>query len=248
MKKKLFIMAVVSLMVCLIGFVAVASACDGDEDGKSKQGHLDFYQKCEWPIPTGSPSSYVEFCNPGDSAPVPPLNDLELNPLKDKGNKGKDKDKGYAGGKLEYKLSGKVFKFEFEGHKLTPEESYTLIYFPKWNSPWGAGLSLIYFGSDIADRGGNVNINGSLDTGDLPLGYDEDCINPDPITGRCGEGSGARIWLVLSSDICIRSSSFQPRMIGWNPALYLFGGNLITFTDTHFDPNKPEETNCELCY
>lgn len=160
--------------------------------------------------------------------------------------------KDRAWGKLEYKPSGPIFRFEFEGHKLTPGESYTLIYFPKWYaysvSGEQTGLSVIYFGSDIADRGGNVNINGSLDTGDLPLGYDLDCINADNVTGRCGEGSGARIWLVLSSDICIRSTLYQPRMIGWNPAFYLFGGNLITFTDTHFDPTKPEETNCELCY
>jgi hypothetical protein len=237
MRKKLFILTVVSLMVCLIGFVGFASACDDDHDGKSKQRHLDLYQKCRLINNISDPN--VPFCTPGDAVPVPPLNDLDLDPVTGKGR---------AWGKMEYKSSDKIFKFEFEGHKLTPEESYTLIYFPKWNSPWGAGLNLIYFGSDIADRGGNVHINGSLDTGDLPLGYDEDCINADQLTGRCGQGSGARIWLVLSSDICFRSSFLQPRMIGWNPALYLFGDNLISFTDTHFDPENPCETNCELCY
>jgi hypothetical protein len=236
MKKKLFILAVVSLMVCLIGFVAVASAWDDDHDGKSKQKHLDFYQKCR--LINDIPDPNVPFCTPGDFPRVPPLNDLDLNRFS---------GRGVASGKLEYNSSGKIFKFEFEGHGLTKDKSYTLIYFPKWKSPWGAGVSLIYLGSDISDKG-NVHISGSLDTGDLPLLYDDDCINPDPITARCGEGSGARIWLVLSSDICFRSASLPPGMIGWNPALYLFGDKLITFTDTHFDPAKPEETNCELCY
>jgi len=48
MRKKLLILTVVSLMVCLIGFVGFASACshDKDKDEKSKPGHLYLYQKC----------------------------------------------------------------------------------------------------------------------------------------------------------------------------------------------------------
>jgi hypothetical protein len=119
---------------------------------------------------------------------------------------------------MEYKFSGPIFIFQFEGKKLVPEQSYTLIYYP---DNWG-GNGLIYLGSDVADKHGNAEIGGSLDIGDLPAPYDDNSrTNP----------SGAKIWLVLSSDMCFRSvNSFDaPHMINWNPEKYLFGKEFINF-------------------
>lgn len=217
--KKLFILTVVGLMVCLIGFVDIASAWDHDHGkdkmGKTKTRHLYLYQKCPQ-------EPNVDFCIP-DVFPIPPLHDQYL-----------DRVHHGAWGKMEYKSEGAIFKFEFEGRGLKPLEpgdrSYTLIYYPE---NWSSGMGLIYLGSDIADKHGNVHIKGSLDTGNLPAPYDynfyPDYTAPDP--------TGAKIWLVLSSDICIRRDSSPPKMIGWHPDKYLFEEDLITFTDTDFDPN-----------
>jgi len=138
---------------------------------------------------------------------------------------------------MEYKSSGPIFKFEFEGHRLAPG-SYTLIYYPE---NFASGSRLIYLGSDIANKGGHVHIKGSLDTGSLPAPYASDfnCIPglDDQGTLICLEGSGAKIWLVLSSDICFRDDS-APYMKNWNPDKYLFGDDLIIF-------NSPENRDCD---
>jgi hypothetical protein len=215
MKKKLFILAVVGLMVCLIGFVAIAGAWWDDHDkykeGKSKHGHLYFCQKenLQCDIGWGSPID----------PPCAPLNDQYL-----------DCSKRGAWGKMQYKLSDPIFKFEFEGHglkTLEPDRSYTLIYYPDN----GSGSGLIYLGSDVADKHGNVHIAGSLDTGDLPAPYDMNYYTNPP---------GAKIWLVPSSDICFRSQvNFSaPYMKAWNPDKYLFGDELITF-------DSPENRDCQ---
>jgi hypothetical protein len=194
MKKKLFILTVVSLMVCLIGFVAIACACDDDGDGKSNQRHLYLYQK------TPQQDPHNDF----------PLNDQNW-PIVTRG----------AWGKMEYKLSGPIFIFEFEGKKLEAGKSYTLIYYP--DNPFGG---LIYFGSDVADKHGNVQIGGSLDTGDLPASYDFNY----PV--------GAKIWLVLSSDICFRGTA-APFIKNYTLDKYLFEEKLITF-------DSPEDRDCMI--
>ncbi len=124
-----------------------------------------------------------------------------------------------AWGKMNYPLQGPTFKFVFNGHDLEAETAYTLIYYP---DPW-PGTGLICLGSATSNGGGNVHIMGSPDTGDLPI--PEDFNNPansnhdDCIAGStCIEG--AKIWLVLSSDVdCV---STPTAMIGWNPTQYLF--------------------------
>jgi hypothetical protein len=129
-----------------------------------------------------------------------------------------------AWGKMTYVLSGKEFKFVFNGHYLMSEDDYTLIYYP---DPW-PGNGLICLGSGLAlldeeDGSINVHIMGKVDTGDLPAEYDA---NTD----------GAKIWLVLSNDVdCEGDANTQtlPHMIGWNPDYYLFEYDLITFDDTN---------------
>ncbi|MFC1676066.1 hypothetical protein ACFL3G_03260 [Planctomycetota bacterium] len=116
-----------------------------------------------------------------------------------------------AWGKMRYRLSGSMFDFVFNGHELTPGQSYTLIYYP---DPW-PGQGLICLGTKLANEDGNVHIKGSVETGDLPADYDDNT-------------EGAKIWLVLTDDV----NCDDAKMIGWNPSEYLFEHNLITFDDT----------------
>lgn len=115
-------------------------------------------------------------------------------------------------GKMKYGVSGEEFEFVFNGHNLTSGQNYTLIYYP---DPW-PGDGLICLGTDTANEEGNAHIAESVDTGNLPNETDENF--PD----------GAKIWLVLSSDVDCENS----KMIGWNPAEYLFEHNLINFSKT----------------
>jgi hypothetical protein len=130
--------------------------------------------------------------------------------------------KGGAWGFLDYRPDGTEFKFLFVGKKLVPSQNYTLIYYP---DPW-PGNGLICLGSGTADEYGKVKIVGKGDpaspfysqpvsTGDLPAAYDANA------------EYGAKIWLVLSSDVdCVTR-----QMIGWQPTEYLFENTLITFVD-----------------
>jgi hypothetical protein len=121
---------------------------------------------------------------------------------------------GGAWGKMKYNQYGTDFNFVFNGHDLEPGYGYSLIYYP---DPW-PGTGLVCLGDAIADVDGNVHIQGSVDTGDMPSMNDE---NFD---------IGAKIWLVLSDDVdCIMAG-----MIGWNPTEYLFEYDLILFDDTDF--------------
>ena len=64
---------------------------------------------------------------------------------------------------MEYKLSGSEFDFLFKGKGLEADAEYTLIYYP---DSW-PGNGLLCLGSATANNGGNVHIDGSVDTGDL---------------------------------------------------------------------------------
>jgi hypothetical protein len=199
MKKKLFILAVVNLMVCLIGFVTIGYACEHQKQKECKsrleRGQICLFQK--------EPADLT--CVLDDQnwlAPVDTTRD--------------------AWGKLKFSPSGRTFDFNFQGHDLTPDTSYTLIYYPDdafgYCSP---GYGLLYLGSGIANRGGHVNIAGSLDTGDLPAVYDYNNIENN------GSYNGAKIWLVLSEDITLAPTPVFHQ--DWHPEEYLFEGALITY-------------------
>jgi len=115
-------------------------------------------------------------------------------------------------GKMKYTREGSTFDFIFNGHELEINQSYTLIYYP---DPW-PGIGLKCLGSDISNEEGNIHIKESVDTGELPAFGDENY------------REGAKIWLVLSSDVDCENAT----MIGWNPTEYLFEYDLITFYDT----------------
>jgi hypothetical protein len=139
-----------------------------------------------------------------------------------------------AWGKMKYRMSGTSFNFVFNGKKLIPGGEYTLIYYP---DPW-PGNGLICLGTDVANKGGNVHIKEAypIDT-DLPM--EGDLNNPDnPLHAECIANStcieGAKIWLVLSSDVDCTGQT----MIGWNPTEYLFEDIGISFDYT--GPDAPE--------
>ncbi len=119
-----------------------------------------------------------------------------------------------AWGKMKYSHAAADFSFVFNGHGLEAGMDYALIYYP---DPW-PGSGLICLGEDTADIDGNVHIKNTVDTGDLPAMNDGNY--PD----------GAKIWLVLTSDVDCMTQA----MIGWNPVEYLFEYDLIIFDDTDF--------------
>lgn len=211
MKKKIFVLAVVVLMAYFVGSVAIAGAKDQNDDndhhnghdGHSNVGELNLYQKCKATDTDG-------FC-------APTFNLFLACPLSDDVTPRKTRV-GSAQGKLKYNLRGPTFDFEFEGHGLTSGKSYTLIYLPNVNIAGDCpGYFFTYFGSDVANRDGKVYIEGSLDTGDLPGEYD---VTP----------GGAKIWLVPSKDISLPFTQFQFNV--WQPSMYLFEEELITYTYT----------------
>lgn len=121
-------------------------------------------------------------------------------------------------GKLKFKSSGEEFDFVFYGYNLDSGVNYTLIYYP---DPW-PGYGLICLGQEKVNSEGKIYIAESVDTGNLPSENDQN--------------EGAKIWLVLSSDLDCENS----KMIGWNPSEYLFERNLIYYTKTIFKPSNKE--------
>jgi hypothetical protein len=117
-----------------------------------------------------------------------------------------------AWGKMTYRPSGKTFRYTFSAHGLSPGQNYSLIYYP---DPW-PGTGLFCLGNGTANRGGNIQISDRRDIDDIPTEEDENYQN------------GAKVWLVLTSDV----DCFNQQMIGWNPGEYLFEYNLITYNKT----------------
>jgi len=114
-------------------------------------------------------------------------------------------------GRMKYILEGPEFDFIFNGRRLEPSENYTLIYYP---DPW-PGNNLSCLGNATTNENGNVHIKGSVNTSDLPSESDENFLD------------GAKIWLVLSSDV--DNDSDIPHMVGWNPTEYLFEYDLLNY-------------------
>jgi hypothetical protein len=130
---------------------------------------------------------------------------------------------GGAWGKLQYRHSGPTFDFVFNGHRLDPGVAYTLMYYP---DPW-PGIGAMCLGAGTVDSNGDIHIKGSPDIGSLPIATDR---NSDPAkTTYPGPPpkTGAKIWLVRTSDIACGSS-----MIAWHPVDYLFEMDLITYVKT----------------
>ena len=115
-------------------------------------------------------------------------------------------------GKMKYEISGEEFDYVFNGHNLSINASYSLIYYP---DPW-PGKGLICLGSGLVNEDGNIHISEEINTGTLPFNTDNN------------SEWGAKIWLVLSEDVDCQ----EAQMIGWSPNLYLFEYDAIRFIDT----------------
>lgn len=88
-----------------------------------------------------------------------------------------------ASATLRYRPSGPRFDFVCDARRLPRAENYMLIYLP---DPWpGQGWIRIAQGS--TDGGGNLHLEGKVDTGSLPAATD------------AGRAAGARLWLVPPS-------------------------------------------------
>ena len=75
------------------------------------------------------------------------------------------------------------------------------------------------------DGCGSVFVAGSIDLGtDLPNSDDDNYSSPC----QCDPCPGAKIWLVPSADYNAGTCA----MIAWNPTLYLYEFNSITYDDT----------------
>jgi hypothetical protein len=113
-------------------------------------------------------------------------------------------------------LFNKLF-FVFNGHNLVNDTDYTLISYNEPGTTWPA-TDCVILGTGTADADGNVHIMGLMP----PLVYNS-YTDPDetPASDEYS-GIGAKIWLVLSSDM--DGTILQ----GWNPADYLFEGKLLT--------------------
>ena len=117
-----------------------------------------------------------------------------------------------AWGKMKYNQSGETFDFVFNGHGLVYETEYTLIYYP---DPWD-GSGLICLGSGTVNEEGDIHIAESVEIEFLPIEGDENA-------------PGAKIWLVLTSDVDCGDLDNLGYMTGWSPDDYLFEYELITF-------------------
>lgn len=205
MKKTAFLMIV--LMVTFLASAAVAA-----DKGEEMVGRLFLFQKCD-PVVNSDTAKYDAFGCPtvAEGALPEPWPIIPDN-------------RRY--GQMKYNLLGPEFGFSFQGKNLDPGMDYTLIYYP---DPW-PGNGLICLGSGTANPSGNMQIHGdALIMEGLPVSADANH-TPIPPSGAVG----AKIWLVLSDDVaCTEDATTDPptlaHMIGWNPASYLFEGNLIVY-------------------
>ena len=104
----------------------------------------------------------------------------------------------------------------FNGHGLAAGTDYSLIYYA---DPWPGDNPGALIASGTSNEEGDIHLAGSHDFGHhLPT-------SPDTNT------TGAKIWLVLSSDYNSGAASTGP-MTGWTPAEYLFEHDMINYYDT----------------
>jgi len=104
-------------------------------------------------------------------------------------------------------------KFVFNGHGLVPGEDYALI---SYKEPWpGTGSKILAVG--VATAQGNLIINKKGETTLIKNEYAAEAL------GDYKGVTGAKIWLVPTSDIDVLTGTFS----AWNPDSYLFETSLI---------------------
>jgi len=224
----------VVLMLTLM-LTALASAAVAGDNLESQAGRLFLFQKCDVDLYAADPENYsADGCPVSEEGEVPgPWPAL----LEDG-----------RWGQMKYNLLGPEFQFSFQGKNLDLETEYALIYYP---DPY-PGNGLICLGTGMANASGNLQIHGKVA---IPEGL------PRPIdanyTPTFPSGAvGAKIWLVPTADVQCNNDVISnestgkeeeipdtTKMIGWNPASYLFEGNLIVYQYT--GPVVDDETLVE---
>jgi hypothetical protein len=120
-----------------------------------------------------------------------------------------------AWGKMEYDCDS----FNFQGHQLEDGIEYALI---SYAEPYPGTGSLI-LGIGIANNGGELHIvQGPFDLDALKY---HTYVNPPDPAEYAGQ-TGAKIWLVPTSDLTISDSTATFKNV-WNPSNYLFETELI---------------------
>jgi len=114
-------------------------------------------------------------------------------------------------GYIVFDSSASTFKYTLYAYGLQPSTSYSLIYYA---DPWPNDNGLL-IGTHSTGTGGNINGQ----SGNVNLNMDL------PVPADANFYSGAKIWLILTSD-------GSAPMTGWHPADYLFETNLIKYDDT----------------
>jgi hypothetical protein len=115
-------------------------------------------------------------------------------------------------GVLKYNLWGEMFDFSFKGIKLSPETSYTLVYYKENDSHY---YSFLVLGEGLTDRNGHIYFENTLETCSMPAS--DDALNV----------FGARILLVPSYSV-----DEENGLIDLNRDAELEGSHLIRFFDT----------------
>lgn len=135
---------------------------------------------------------------------------------------------------LDYNASGATFDFSLTGTVPLASTEYSLIYYA---DPWPGNFPGALIGTGTSNANNSITITNSVELDiDMPTPPDTN-ICGDYCTKMCGTHlcnpdaqvcSGAKIWLVVSSDYSASTKS----MTVWNPANYLFETDLIIYDDT----------------
>lgn len=140
-----------------------------------------------------------------------------------------------AWGKMKFNLAGPTFDFNFNGHGLTPDTDYSLIYYADYEdrfNNYGGDNPGALIASGTSNEDGNIHLGGSIDLGmDLPHPDDANAYFHD-YSGApdfYATANGAKIWLVLSDDYDAATCT----VTNWvNVEDFLFESDLITYDDT----------------
>jgi len=118
-------------------------------------------------------------------------------------------------GLLAYNPVSPTFDYQFMARGLQPNTGYSLIYYA---DPWPGNNPGALIANFTTDASGKI----AMTVGSTELNMDL----PDP--SDANYPTGAKIWLVLSSDYDASTYS----MTAWNTGKYLFEHNLIKYDDT----------------
>jgi hypothetical protein len=106
-----------------------------------------------------------------------------------------------AWGKLKYNPEGRALDYLFNAHRLVPDQTYTLTYYPEPQDTWP--WLVVETDAGTANEEGDIHLQGSYDFGE--------------------DLSDAKIWLVLAEDIV------DGQLSGYNPTEYLYEYDVISY-------------------